>query len=149
MNKPLTFIFLISISCSTSLTYETETFKNYLYNTHNIALSEDKELFVILSNFSCLGCIEKTVEQMNQICQNNTITKLSIITSHKDYLTQCLLENTTILYDSLALFDQMDIGIANATFIEADKRKLNFVKSIELPNIEHDVLKITKPYILN
>lgn len=146
MNRCVCFLFLL-IACVDSFKYETRVFEEYYFNTFEEKLTTEPHLFMICSNFKCSGCIQKTFLFMEELCAERSVQNVSVITSDLQLVPKNIRDKTEVLIDSLALFDRLDIGVANVTLVEVKDKKVVMVKSIQLNEIEMMLTTYLVPFI--
>lgn len=146
MNKWIYLLFVL-VACNNSYHYETRVFEEYCLNTFEKELAKEPHLYMISSNYKCSGCVQKTFLFMEELCRGKSLSNVSIITSDLQLIPSSISAKAIVLLDSVALFDRLDIGVANVTLLRVEGEEVVMLKSVQLNEIEEEMTLFLTPFV--
>lgn len=111
---------------------QTEIFTNYLTENFDEKISEELQYYVLISNFRCIGCVEKNLLELTEFINASNSNHFTFITSDMNVFPESLRTKVKILLDKNNKFDYLNLDIANLTLIETMAGEITFIKSFNL-----------------
>lgn len=124
------------LSCSNSLDINSIEFGDFL-NKLGIERSNGTHLYILLPSFSCHGCIQKSLIELDDILLVSDKPKVTIISQLPDIDLKAFHSKAMILFDKYNFMDSLPFTVANMTIIITVNHRIIELKSINLNDIPY------------
>ncbi len=120
------FLFLVIaiLSCKENMIEKKENlFKNYLIENFSESIPQNKQLFILIPNVGCSGCIQSYISDFKTTL-DTTKTELTIITSNENIYSALKNHPVKILFDKDEKLDNINLGLSSVTSFYTNNEKL-------------------------
>jgi hypothetical protein len=124
--KGILFTIVLLAGCKPSMPSKSETFQNYLIESHNKNIPENLHYFIVVPGYGCIGCYQTFIPYLTKELLNIS-SSVSFIVSKKEYLNDTVFNNYEFLADKNRIIDYLPIDIANITVIQTKHSKIQKV----------------------
>jgi hypothetical protein len=135
MRIPTLILVLFLCSCLNSADYKTVGFNKMLVN-FNSQIPEEYHIYFVIPKFSCHGCLQRTLIEINKYSLPRDRTNITFICGVDTLSLDDFREKSEIMYDNKGLIEQLPFELANLTIIKTKKYRVIDVIPVNLDQIE-------------
>ncbi len=139
MKKLLFVSIFVSIIISCTINQDditdkkTKILSNYLKNNFSLNISAGIHYYVLVSDFGCHGCKEKTLSEFYAYINNYNKSSFTVISADQNLIPDSLKIKTEYINDFDKKLESINLDLANVTLIEVKDKKITLIKSFN-PN---------------
>lgn len=130
----ITFVLLL-ISCERSYNVETKGLNNLLQD-FNTSIANQNHLYILIPTFSCLGCVQKALNNLNDLLVEKDKSKVTIIYQKMDINLKSFYKKAFVYHDVNNSIDRLPFSIANLTIIKTNKETIYEIQSVNSENVD-------------
>ena len=121
-------------SCDNPYNKESEGLNNLLQE-FNTGIAVKNHLYVLIPTFSCLGCVQSALINLNGLLVDNDKPNVTIIYQKIDVDLNPFKDKAIVYQDINSSIDKMPFNIVNLTVIKTSKGKINDIQFVNSENI--------------
>ena len=118
-------------SCTNKYSEQTRSFQQYLGSVFHEKIPENQHIYLLIAQFRCEGCVERTLDKLADKLSKNPKTGVSIITYNEKLIPVSLTRKVEVLLDKNSGYETIQ-SIANIAFIKTDRGKILSIKMMNL-----------------
>ena len=106
--KILGLVLLCSIllqSCTSKYSVQTRSFQQYLGSVFHDKIPENQHIYLLIAQFRCEGCVERTLDKLADKLSKNPKTGVSIITYNEKLIPVSLTRKVEVLQNKNSWYE--------------------------------------------
>ncbi len=121
--KAILFCILI-IGCTNKSNNASVSFNKFLASEFELSIPDQNHIYILIPSFSCLTCVQISLEKLNEILKPIDKPNISIIYQNIDYDFDVFTDKALLYYDKNNGIEYLSFAVANVTIIRTSNNKI-------------------------